>query len=102
MLRFLEPHDHLSPQSGDFERQLWSLMFLSLNQRDEESWPPPLDPRSLLWKSEFKLPDECDQEHVHLNHAAKVMGELKRQPFAEESMSDYARKSPSDAGSNAS
>lgn len=59
-------------QRGDFEWQLWSLIFLSLNHWDEHSRPPPPDLRSAIRKGELKMPDERDQEYMHLNNTVNL------------------------------
>jgi hypothetical protein len=44
----------------------------SLDDRDNQCQPLPLDLRTIVRERELKLPDERDQEHVHLDDPARV------------------------------
>ena len=59
----------LAPESGNPERQLWALVFLSNNHREDRHFSQSPDFLSIFRKGETKLPDECDQECVHLDEA---------------------------------
>ena len=56
-------------------------MLLSRNHRNDESRPPPPDPRNTIRESELELPGKGRQEHVHLDNAARIIRTAKRQFF---------------------
>jgi len=62
-------HDHtlLVPESGNHEWQLLPFVFLSSNHHHNRLPPQPSDFLPVVWKGKVKLPNECDQERVHLN-----------------------------------
>ena len=61
---------------GDLERQLRSLVFLSLNDGGGDPRSPPPNLRNIVWETELELPDESNQERVHLDDAGKSRGTL--------------------------
>ena len=60
------PGSSLGLDWGDCKWELYPLMFLPLNNGDYKPRPPPPDLWSTGRECKLKLPDEGNQEHVHL------------------------------------